>query len=171
MTIQKRLALLLLYSTNCFPIEPPDGWRFPTRNELSEKSLRNSSPTKCTNVVGDLNNDNRTDQAFLFKSTEFNGEGLLVYLSSPSGYVWKVLNKTNCGKEYPSVKLAMGIDSAEPGMYKTACGKGHWECGPNESETLILEAPGIWHFTFESAESIWYWDKNSDEFRQIFISD
>ncbi len=107
----------------------------------------------------------------MFKSTKFSGEGLLVYISSPIGYKWKVLNEINWEKEYPNVNLVMGIDSAEPRMYKTACGKGYWECGVNKPKTLILGIPGIWYFKFENAASIWYWDKDTNEFKQAFIGD
>ena len=165
------LLPIILYSQSALAIEPPNGWRLPTDKELSGEPLREKSPTKNTKVINDLNKDGKADQAFLFKSTEFSGEGLLVYLSSADGYLWKVLFEIDWGKKYPNVDLIMGIDVAEPGEYKTACGKGYWECKKNEPETLILNAPAIWHFKFESAASIWYWNKDSNEFDQVFISD
>jgi len=163
--------LLVLMPCSGFTVELPVGWRAPTEKELASEPLRNNSPTKNAEIVGDLNGDSKIDRAYLFKSTEYSGEGLLVSLSSPSGYVWKVLARIDWGEQYPSVDLAMGIDIAEPGNYKTACAKGYWECRPDEPETLVLKSPGIWYFRFESAASIWYWDNNREEFKQIWLSD
>lgn len=174
MKTSKILLLLLpaiIFSQITLAIEPPNGWRLPTDKELSGEPLREKSPTKNAKVIHDLNSDGKADHAFLFKSTEFSGEGLLVYLSSPGGYSWEVLSEIDWGKKYPIVDLVMGIDAAEPGEYETACGKGYWECEKNEPETLILKAPGIWHFKFESAASIWYWNEDSNEFIPVSISD
>lgn len=165
------LLLLAITAQLAFAVEPPAGWRVPTEKELAAEPLRNESPTKSAEVVGDFNGDGILDHAYLFKSTKFSGEGLAVRLSSPKGFIWKIVDQTDWGKEYPNVDLAMGIDLAKPGDYKTACAKGYWECGTNEPEVLKLKTPGIWHFRFESAASIWYWDKKGSEFKQIWISD
>lgn len=92
-------------------------------------------------------------------------------LSSPKGFIWKIVDQIDWGKEYPHVDLVMGIEVAQPGDYKTACGKGFWECSPTEPQRLKLHTSGILYFRFASAASIWYWDKKSDEFRQVWISD
>lgn len=165
------LLFLVLNSQLALAVEPPAGWRIPTKKELAAEPLRGKSPTKSAEVIGDLNGDGTRDHAYLFKSTKFSGEGLAVRLSSPKGFIWKIIDQTDWGKEYPNVDLAMGIDLAKPGDYKTACGKGYWECEKNEPEVLNLKTPGIWHFRFESAASIWYWDKKSGEFKRVWISD
>ena len=166
------LVLFLALSVQvAFAVEPPAGWRTPAAKELAENPLRNESPTKNAEVVGDFNNDGTLDHAYIFKSTKFSGEGLVVSLSSPKGFIWKVIKEINWGKEHPNVDLVMGIDLAKPGDYKTACAKGYWECGPNEPEVLTLKTQSIWHFRFESAASIWYWDMKSSEFKQIWIRD
>lgn len=165
------LLFLVLSSRLALAVEPPAGWRVPTEKELAAEPLRSESPTKSAKVVGDLNGDGTPDHAYLFKSTKFSGEGLAVRLSSPKGFIWKIIDQVDWGKEYPNVDLAMGIDLAKPGDHKTACAKGYWECGQNEPEMLKLKTPGVWHFRFESAASIWYWDKKSSEFKRVWISD
>jgi hypothetical protein len=166
------LSLLLsLTAQFAFAVEPPAGWRAPTAKELAAEPLRKESPTKSAEVIGDFNGDGIQDHAYLFKSTKFSGEGLAVMLSFPKGFVWKIIDQTDWGKEYPNVDLAMGIDLAKPGDYKTACAKGYWECDQNEPEVLKLKTPGIWHFRFESAASIWYWDMKGSQFKQVWISD
>lgn len=163
--------LLALTSQVAFAVEPPAGWRLPTKKELAAEPLRSRSSTKSAEVVGDFNGDGTKDHAYLFKSTKFSGEGLVVRLSSLKGFIWKIIDQIDWGKEYPNVDLAMGIDLVKPGVYKTACAKGYWECDLNEPEVLKLKTPAIWHFRFESAASIWYWDNKSGEFKQVWISD
>lgn len=165
------LTLLTLFTFSVYAIELPNGWRFPTEKELEANSMRSESFDKYAIVESDFNSDGKTDYAYLVKSTIFSGEGLLVKLSTPNGDTWKVLDKIDWGQEYLNVDLAMGIDLAKPGDYKTACSKGYWKCKENEPEILILKTPGIWYFQFESAASIYYWDAKSGEFKQIWISD
>jgi len=169
----RHFLLLLLMPIYCAALEvvPPDGWRLPTEAEMADEPLRNESPTKNAIVVADFNGDGKQDYAYLFKSTKFSGEGLLVKLSSPQGYVWKVIAQTDWGDKYPSVELAMGIDLAKPGRYETACSKGYWACKAGEPKSLKLTKAGLLHFRFESAASIWYWDGKTREFRQVWISD
>lgn len=165
------LPLLALSSQIVFAVEPPIDWRVPTEKELAAEPLRNESPTKNAKVVGDFNGDGISDRAYLFKSTKFSGEGLAVRLSSPKGFIWKIIDQIDWGKTSPTADLVMGIDLAKPGDYKTACAKGYWKCSPNEPEVLKLTTAGIWHFRFESAASIWYWDKKYAGFKQLWISD
>lgn len=151
--------------------EPPAGWRVPTAKELAAEPLRKKSPTRNAKAVGDFNGDGTPDQAYQVISRKFCGEGLAVRLSSPKGFTWKIINQIDWGKDCPSSGLVMGIDLAKRGDYMTACGKGYWECGVNEPKVLKLKMPGIWHFRFESASSIWYWDHKRKEFKQVWISD
>ena len=154
-----------------FAFEFPKEWRLPTESELSGESLRKESSNKYAKVEADFNGDGKLDYAYLLKSQVYSGEGLIVRLSSSSNYSWEVLNEINWGEKYPNVDLVMGIDLASPGKLKTACGKGYWECGHDEPETIELSLPSIWHYRFESAASIWYWQASTSSFKQIWIRD
>lgn len=65
----------------------------------------------------------------------------------------------------------MGIDVVRPGSYATACGKGYWECGPDETENLELQWPAINFFKIESAHSFYFYDPIRKAFRTMQISD
>jgi len=65
----------------------------------------------------------------------------------------------------------MGVDIVKPGHYKTACGKGYFECEKGEPEVLKLKQPAIDYFRFESANSFFFWDCNTNSFKRIWISD
>jgi hypothetical protein len=150
----------------------PEGWRYPTAEELSDEPERKDSPTKYIKAVADFNGDGIDDEAYLLKSTKFSGEGLLVRLSDKrKGYRWLTLDTTDWGKEYPKVNLGMGVAIAKPGKYKTACGKGYGDCEKGEPEVLKLNRPAIDYFKFESANSFFFWDDKTHKFKRIWISD
>ena len=150
----------------------PGGWRYPTVDELSEVPGRKESPSKYTKAVADFNGDGINDEAYLLKSTTFNGQGLLVRLSDKrNGYKWLQLDTIDWGKEKPEVKLSVGVDIAPPGEYETVYGKGYFENPKGEPEVLRLERPAINYFQFESANSFFYWDNKTEKFMRIWISD
>ncbi len=167
------LTYLLLASTaySGDKITLPEGWRFPTEKELSYVS-RKDSPTKYTRAIADFNGDGINDEAFLLKSTKFSGEGLFVHLSNKeSGFRWIELDVIDWGKQYSNVDLSMGVDIAKPGEYKTACGKGYFECNEGEPLVLKLRRPAINYFRFESANSFFVWDEKKAKFKRIWMSD
>jgi hypothetical protein len=61
------------------------------------------------------------------------------------------------------------IQMQPPGQYKTACGKGYWDCGSGEPEVVRLETPGVLFTKCEAYEVIYYLEKN--RFVPVFISD
>jgi len=149
----------------------PEGWRYPTEEELSYVS-RKESPTKYSKAVADFSDDGINDEAFLLKSTKFSGEGLFVRISDKrGGFRWLELDVIDWGKKYPKVDLSMGIDIANHGEYKTACGKGYFACKEGEPDVLKLRRPAIDYFRFESANSFFVWDDKTASFKRIWMSD
>ena len=65
----------------------------------------------------------------------------------------------------------MGIKTAEPGKYKTACGKGYWVCKKGETAKLNLKMAAIDLFQYESANSYFVWDTKTKMFKRIWMSD
>lgn len=169
------IFLFLLLATPAFgqdKIALPEGWRYPTAEELSDEPERKDSPTKYIKAVADFNGDGINDEAYLVKSTKFSGEGLLVHLSDKQrGFRWLVLNTIDWGKEYPKVNLSMGIAVVKPGQYETACGKGYFECKKGEPRVLKLKRPAIDYFKFGSANSFFFWDDKTSSFKRIWMSD
>ena len=148
----------------------PEGWRFPTAEELSDEANRKDSPAKYSKAIADLNGDGINDEAFLLKSTKFSGEGLFVRLSdNQNEFKWVELDVIDWGNKYPKVNLLMGIDIVKPGEYKTACGKGYFECKEGNPKVLKLKRPAIDYFRFESANSFFVWDDKTARFKRIWI--
>jgi len=65
----------------------------------------------------------------------------------------------------------MGVTIAKPGKYKTACGKGYFECEKGEPAELNLKLPAIDYFKEGSANSFFIWDKKAKQFKRIWMSD
>ena len=151
--------------------ELPSGWRFPTPEDLSGNFIRKVSKKDYIVANEDFNGDGLEDHAYIVKSTNFSGEALILNHSQNGDYKWEVLDIISWGGKYPDVGLSMGVDSVPPGEYKTACGKGYWECESDEVPLLKLGFPAISYFRFESAASFFYWDENSATFKRIWIND
>ncbi len=112
---------------------------------------------------------------------DFDGNGVedeawLVINESGSG--WKLIALMNGDKTAITLVAAedgnpqyFGIEEVPPGEYRTACGKGHWECAADEPSVLNLKNPGFRFFKFESASTLWFWDESSGRLREIAESD
>ena len=169
----KNLIFLLIFpfSVLATSITLPEGWRLPTQAEIDAVTMRSWSETKFLRVDGDFNSDGKLDYAQLIKNEMVDGEGFAVHLSTPAGYEWQVVQQFEYQNSPSKPSLYMGLSIANPGSYKTACGKGYWECKEGEPEILELNKIGVAYFMFESASSLWYWDDSMMKFVQVWISD
>ncbi len=168
-----RLCLLLMLPISALASQSalPENWRFPTEAEIDAVPMRQWSETKFLRVDADFNADGIQDYAHLVKSTKFDGEGFAVYLSGTTGHAWRIIDSFEYDKSSSDPRMFMGISKAKPGQYKTACGKGYWECSDDEPAILNLKNDGVAYFWFESASSIWYWNTSRNDFTRIGISD
>jgi hypothetical protein len=163
------IAILLLFSNNAFA-EPllPKGWRVPTKEETKyDLPIREEDPYRYLRVIADFDGDKITDEARILVNDSKNKMGIFVFLRRNNNY------KTIRLVEYDNKTWAevIGISIVKPGKYKTACGKGYFDCHEGEPDVLVLKRPGINVFKFESANSFFYWDDSSESFKSIDISD
>ena len=148
--------------------EDKSGWRVPTKAELSDVSgLRKDSPTLYSIAKADFDGDGKEDEASLLINDKENKMGLFVKLTSRKESGSLLLE----AMDSKTIIEVMGIDVVKPGKYKTACGKGYWDCKNGEPELLELKYPVIDFFRFESANSYFIWDKKKKKFNRIWMSD
>lgn len=145
----------------------PSGWRMPTTSELSD-DWRVKYLHRQAVVEGDFNGDGITDQSMLLISERGYGLGLFAFLSQ-KGHTFKVYKLDEI--KDTSILQVMGIAKVSPGRYKTACGKGYWDCKKSEPSELSIKYDAIDFFKVESANSYFYWDKKRKFFKRIWISD
>lgn len=166
-TVSGLILLVSAMSVCAENITIPSGWRAPTDAELND-AWRNKDPGKYSLVRGDFNGDGVEDVAMLLVSLQRHEVGLFVFLArknhSYKTYRLDVIKDAN----YLQV---MGVAKVSPGPYKTACGKGYWDCKPSEVPILSLQQEAINFFKMESANSYFYWDEKKSSFRRMWMSD
>lgn len=145
----------------------PEGWQPPTNNQYSksyQEIFNHSMPNK---IIADFNGDNISDAAWILANTNKTKFALFVSLNKENKKpIFIKLTEDNIGEG-----IYMGISALTPGTYKTACGKGYWDCDKNETPSLKLENTGINFFKFESASSVYFWVHKENLFKQIWLSD
>ena len=145
----------------------PQGWRLPTSEELKD-TWRHESDSRYTTIKADFNGDEIVDDAKLLVRKDGASLGLFVFISQKENS-FKIyhLNEMKDGK----LIQAMGIKKVVPGSYKTACGKGYWDCHDDEPNEITIKNASINYFKIEGANSFFYWDDHSNNFKRIWISD
>ena len=146
----------------------PLGWRFPNEKDITSdwKDFQKVYP-KPYFISADFTNDGFIDEAWILFKTDSSTWGLFVFLK-----------KENQSLTFPlyidssdQIAQSMGISVIEPGEYKTACGKGYWDCKDDEPPIFTLKYPAIDFFKYESANSVFYWDTQLNAFKRIWMSD
>jgi len=148
-------------------VRPPTGWRFPGESDYrsSWAEFRKDIP-RPFKVQADFNGDGLPDQAWILIRDNPKAWGVFVFVAQrDGGYKLHEVLRVDGDNEPQD----FGISLAQPGRYKTACGKGYWECKKDEPETLVLRGPAINYFKYESASSVIYW--TGQRFRTVAISD
>ena len=163
------ILLFTLLSTPSLASGFPEGWRLPTEKELIAEPPETDSLAKYAQVDSDFNDDGKVDRAYLLKSINYPGEGLVVSVSTSQGNEWLVLDRVEWGEEYVGAGLKMRIKLAQPGRYTTACALGYWQCEPDEPAVLELKQAAIYQDRFDGAVAIWFWHKETKQFKQIWL--
>ncbi|HSA33092.1 MAG TPA: FG-GAP repeat protein [bacterium] len=145
-------------------IKIPDGYREATPKDYVHEEGNFPKGNPPIKVTADFNGDGKQDIAVILIKSDGNGWALFVLLANQK----TMLKLDEVTEKAPP---HMGIDLVKPGTIKTACAKGYWECKPDEPLELKLTLPAINYFMFESANSLFFWDKKSGAFKRVWISD
>jgi len=159
----------LVICTLIAAVTPPAGFRYPSEADRTHDwhTFKEQLPTPYR-AEADFNGDGVSDEAWILLGESDDSWGLFVFLGERGGLPEIIKLHESDGR---SVAEGQGITVIEPGEYLTACGKGYWECEPDEPEKLMLSLPAINFFHFESANSFFWWDEDSGQFRETWMSD
>ena len=145
----------------------PSGWRRASVREASGK-WRRRDPCRYLVVSADFNGDGLRDQAELLISDSGSELIPFAFMAQIDG----TYTIHRLGEPIPvSYFEVMGIETVKSGSYRTACGKGYWECGAGEPKVLRLKNVAIDLFKEEGTNSFIYWDVRTGSFKQVWISD
>ena len=168
-----KFAVLCIFALGilmpCLAEEPPlpHGWRTPTSAETKDE-WRNEDADRYLIVRADFNGDGVMDQARLLLRDPGTGLGLFAFVSQKDGTFKTYLLDEKENAAYIEV---MGIKTVPPGLYKTACGKGYFDCSEGETPEILLRHPAIDYFKEGSANSYFYWDEATETFKIVGIGD
>jgi hypothetical protein len=139
----------------------------PEAFELNQE-WRNEDAHRYSLVRGDFNGDGVLDEVRLLVRARGSGLAIFAFVSQDKGPFRAILLDEKQDTSYINV---LGIASVAPGLYKTACGKGYFNCGEGEPAEILLRHQGIRYYKIGSASSIFYWDDRTNAFKLIAISD
>lgn len=153
--------------------EVPDGYRLPTKSDITGDWKRFNGPN---HLKADFNGDGIEDEAYLLpKEGSKLGYGVFVSLNKSKAAI-------QSGRDFQMFKLtgrddmqpqSFAIELAEPSdeVWKSACGKGYWECEIGEPSAFKINQPSIMFCYIESACTIYMWDSKKLTFKEIQFSD
>lgn len=152
--------------------EVPEGYRLPTKNDVFGDWKRFDAPN---HLRADFNSDGIEDEAYILpRKGSVVGYGAFVSMS-------KANKNIKAGHEFQTFKLTYGdmspqsfaIELAEPSneKWKTACGKGYWDCGIDEPDEIKITRPSIMFCYIESACRIYLLGEDRESFKEIALSD
>lgn len=152
--------------------EVPEGYRLPTKSDVTGDWKDFNAPN---HLKADFNSDGIEDEAYILprKGSDV-GYGAFVSMS-------KANKNKQAGHEFQMFKLTYGdmspqsfaIELAEPSneTWKTACGKGYWDCGIDEPDKIKITRPSIMFCYIESACEIYLLGEDRESFKKIALSD
>lgn len=157
-------------SCSAFPSSRLAEWRFPDASDIVDDwQIYRKKDRVPYNFSADFNGDSHMDEAWILLAKDNSAWGVFVFLNV-GGSDRRIIELERLQMNIRP--QSMGIQPALPGYYVSACAKEYGSgCQKSEKEFVKLEYPGIEFFTYESANSIWYWNEASKNFEQIWISD
>ncbi len=164
------VAIILVGCRTTAPdLQIAKGWRSPTKTEVAGGWEIFAKPDRPAYLAqADFNGDGILDVAYIALATRGKAWALFVNLNSTTSRPEIIKLDEDRGETPPQT---MGVSVAEPGKYKTACGKGYWKCERGEPAELELKLPGIDYGHFESADSFYWWDRSAENYVRTWMSD
>ena len=108
------------------------------------------------------------DQARLLLRTDGGGFGVFAFLCRGDGVAAPHLILHN--RELV-LFTNVGIKPIEPGLYRTACGKGFIDCYTGEPHEVRLTHFAIDYFKAQSVASLFYWSDSAGAFKWVAMAD
>jgi hypothetical protein len=145
-------------------IRLPSGWRFP-KPEETVQAWRKEFASDALLARADFDGDGNMDEARLVVRED--GSAVAVAVSLGKGSRVHILGEIRESGWLETIGIAL----VKPGKYRTACGKGYYDCKPDEPKRLTLNRPGVNLFKDGGVNSFLYWDARSGQFKQTWMSD
>ncbi len=168
MKYSKAILFFLLFGVSSCALDGrfSHNWRAPLENAIKAE-WRSGDSRKYIFIEGDFNGDGNKDEANLLVRKNGLVVGLFAFISNGARFDAYLLDEF----EEDGFFDEMGIRLARPGQYKTACGKGYFNCRANEVMELNLANNAIELFKYEGPSSYYFWDQHINRFHRVWVSD
>jgi hypothetical protein len=161
------LALILL----CLPAasiadSAPPGWRFPA---ASDRTGDWEGPDAPFHIRGDFNGNGLADEAWILFRNDSQSWAVFVFLHTAQGTP-RTIRLTE-EQSAPAQRFALETIRPSATVFRTACGKGYFQCAQGEPLTIQFRLPSISVCLRESSCSVYVWQPHSARFQQVRMRD
>lgn len=139
----------------------PEGYRNLTEEELSS-SFRDSNENRFSSVIADFNGDKINDSAIMAVDSSHRELAVFIFIYDEDSVGYS-LHKV-ASLPYIAIKYA-GIDKIAPGVAKY-----YPKENSDKKEEFRLENDSLELFNSEGSSSVFFFDIQSKQFKQIWIS-
>lgn len=159
------LALFLSPVAAC-AVSAPAGWRLPNANDRSGAWEDAGVPF---HISGDFNGDGIADEAWILFRKRSSAWAVFVFLGAVDGAPRsiKLVEELNA----PAQRFVLETIRPSKIIFRTACGKGYFECAQGEPSTIQFHLPSISFCQRASSCLVFVWRPNAARFQQIRMRD
>lgn len=159
------LALLFL-PVAAHAVSPPPGWRMPTG---SDRTGAWEGPDAPFHIQGDFNGDGVPDEAWILFRNGSKSWAVFVFLHATDGTARTV--RLTEERNTPAQQFVLETIRPSSIAFRTACGKGYFECAKGEPLTIQFHLPSISVCSRGSSCSVYVWRPSPGRFQQVRMRD
>jgi hypothetical protein len=160
------LLALFLSPVTAFAVSVPAGWRLPNAGDRTGEWEGASVPF---HIRGDFNGDGIADEAWILFRKGSSAWAVFVFLGAVDGgpRSIKLVEELNA----PAQRFVLETIRPSKIIFRTACGKGYFECASGEPLTIQFHLSSISFCLRESSCSVFVWQPKAARFQQVRMSD
>jgi hypothetical protein len=160
------LLVLLLSPVTALAASSPEGWRLPNAGDRTSEWEGAGAPF---HIRGDFNGDGVADEAWILFRKRSNAWAVFAFLGAAHGAPRsiKLIEELNA----PAQRFVLETVRPSKIIFRTACGKGYFECAEGEPSTIQFHLPSISFCQREGSCSVFVWQPKAARFQQIRMSD
>ena len=147
-------------------VSPPPGWRMPTG---SDRTGAWEGSDAAFHIQGDFNGDGVADEAWILFRNSGKSWAVFVFLHAADGTA-RTMRLTE-ERNTPAQQFVLETIRPSSIAFRTACGKGYFECAKGEPLTIQFHLPSISVCLRESSCSVYVWQPRPGRFQQVRMRD
>jgi hypothetical protein len=160
------LLALLIAPVQALAVPVPAGWRLPNAADRTGEWEGAGVPF---HIRGDFNGDGIADEAWILFRTRGAGWAVFAFLAAADGASHPIMLAEQ--RHAPAQQFVLETIRPSKIVFRTACGKGYFECATGEPLTLQFHLPSISFCQREGSCSVYVWQPEGQRFLRIRMRD